>query len=408
MSAEGAAAPAVSIIVPVCNQEAYLPTCIRSLQMQTMRNIEILLVDDGSNDGSAEICDAAEASDTRMNVLHQKNAGATAARKAGLRMASAPYVTFVDSDDWIEPELCETLYDMAVSTGAELVIGAHFREDEDMQRVERSSLPDGYYHRQRMERDVFPKLFHNDFRDAWSIYPYLCGKLFLRRQLQPLLERVDDDIRLGEDACVTYPYILQSQSLAIVHRPLYHYAQHEGSQVRQQLAPRYLGTFQRIDELLRDSKIEQNSGHSLEQRRRTYLLKRMLLPRCYDLLLELSAYDFVFPFRDVPAGSRVIIYGAGVWGTSLHNFLHRTKLADVVLWLDARAPSLRKYGLAVSSLQEVGNWPAYDHVLIVIMKSSTAQRVRKDLIEHGVSESKIEVVDEVYVTSDETWRRCGF
>lgn len=102
--------PEISVIVPVYNTEKYLDRCIRSIINQTFSDFELILVDDGSKDNSGFICDEWEKKDSRIKVIHQKNAGAGAARNAGLRVAKGEYIGFVDSDDWIEPQMYEVMY----------------------------------------------------------------------------------------------------------------------------------------------------------------------------------------------------------------------------------------------------------------------------------------------------------
>ena len=99
--------PEVSVIVPVYNVEPYLRRCIDSLINQTLQNIEIILVDDGSPDGCGAICDEYAAQDYRIQVVHQDNSGVYAARNAGIDRAKADYLMFADSDDRAEPEFCE-------------------------------------------------------------------------------------------------------------------------------------------------------------------------------------------------------------------------------------------------------------------------------------------------------------
>ena len=99
----------ISVIVPVYKVEKYLPQCVDSILAQTYRNLEIILVDDGSPDGCAAICDEYAKKDNRVRVIHQKNAGVSAARNAGLDCAQGEYIGFVDSDDFIAPEMFEAL-----------------------------------------------------------------------------------------------------------------------------------------------------------------------------------------------------------------------------------------------------------------------------------------------------------
>src|SRR5690242_7052248 len=92
----------VSVVVPVYNVEKYLPRCIESICKQTLSDLEIILVDDGSTDRSGEICEEYAKADQRIIVIHQENGGGGVARNAGIARATSPYVGFVDSDDWIE------------------------------------------------------------------------------------------------------------------------------------------------------------------------------------------------------------------------------------------------------------------------------------------------------------------
>lgn len=112
----------ISIIVPVYNVAKYLRKCIESILCQTIKEIEIILVDDGSTDGSSEICDFYAAQDNRIKIIHKNNEGLSCARNDGIEKASASYILFVDSDDWIEPQLCEITYRRAIDSNADLVL----------------------------------------------------------------------------------------------------------------------------------------------------------------------------------------------------------------------------------------------------------------------------------------------
>jgi len=114
--------PKVSIIVPVYNAEKYLERCLNSLRNQTLKDIEIILVDDSSTDTSLEICNQMAIDDSRIKVIHKSNEGAGLARNAALCIASGEYIGFVDSDDFVELNMFETLYDKAVMYSSDLVM----------------------------------------------------------------------------------------------------------------------------------------------------------------------------------------------------------------------------------------------------------------------------------------------
>ena len=122
-----------SIIVPIYNVEQYLERCIRSLQRQTLREIEIILVDDGSPDGSPAICDRYAAEDPRIRVIHKENGGVSAARNDGLAAASGEWVIFCDSDDWMEPDALRILYETGMREGVDVVVA-------DIHRIKGSEL----------------------------------------------------------------------------------------------------------------------------------------------------------------------------------------------------------------------------------------------------------------------------
>ena len=114
--------PQISVIVPIYNVEKYLAKCIDSIINQTLTNIEIILVNDGSTDNSRKIIDKYDKKDSRIKVIHKKNGGQGSARNAGLDIAKGEYIGFVDSDDWIDSNMYENLYNAAISNNADIVV----------------------------------------------------------------------------------------------------------------------------------------------------------------------------------------------------------------------------------------------------------------------------------------------
>ena len=132
------ATPKVSIVVPVYNTEKYLKQCVESILAQTLSEIEIIIVDDGSKAECAALCDELAGTDSRIKVIHKVNGGLGFARNSGMEIASGEYVGFVDSDDYIQPEMYEALYEAAVKHDADLVVsgisfvgGNTFSQPED-------------------------------------------------------------------------------------------------------------------------------------------------------------------------------------------------------------------------------------------------------------------------------------
>lgn len=115
--------PEISVIVPVYKAEQYLERCVKSILEQTYQNFELILVDDGSPDGSPILCDKWAEKDSRVHVIHKKNGGASSARNAGLKIAKGSWIAFADSDDWLNETALKTLYDLAKKYNVPMAIG---------------------------------------------------------------------------------------------------------------------------------------------------------------------------------------------------------------------------------------------------------------------------------------------
>src|SRR5690625_1561660 len=133
----------ISIIVPVYNLEDLLPRCIDSILAQTYTNFELILVNDGSTDGSGEICKKYASGDSRIKVIHKENGGVASSRNAGLLAASGKYIGFVDNDDYIHPYMFEILYQTAVSHSADIVVCDFLKVDEQ-ERIKDDRCPASY------------------------------------------------------------------------------------------------------------------------------------------------------------------------------------------------------------------------------------------------------------------------
>lgn len=162
----------ISVIVPVYNAAPYLEACLESVLSQTYRDTEIVLVDDGSTDGSAEICDRYADRDARVRTVHKENGGASSARNVGLREAVGAYLYFLDSDDRIVPELLEKLYRSAVEHRSELVFFDAYAVDEETGAVSETN----YSHRETYSPDTGKALMrkmvaNKDFHmGVWQLF----------------------------------------------------------------------------------------------------------------------------------------------------------------------------------------------------------------------------------------------
>ncbi len=215
--------PTVSVVVPVYNGERYLEACVRSVLDQTYRQIQLVLVNDGSTDGSGALCDAYARQDPRVRVVHQANQGAAAARKNGILAADGPYVMFVDADDWIHLELAERMVALATEHGSDLVVGRMEVVSGDTVTGYAHRLPTGSYDRARIEREIFPQMMSSDPFFGCGVHPCMWGKLWRKTLVEKNLDALDTGIRFGEDACFVFSAVLDCESLCIDNISGYYY-----------------------------------------------------------------------------------------------------------------------------------------------------------------------------------------
>lgn len=212
----------VSVIVPIYNVEKFLPKCIESLQAQTLSDIEIILVDDGSPDGCPEICDKYAANDPRVSVIHQRNSGVSAARNAGLKMAVGEYISFCDPDDFVAPDMYAELLSGIEKHDADISVCGYNYCSEDY------VLDDTRLYNQREDevlsrRDLYSKL--SDMPP--TIRHGVVTKLFKKKLIGNL--KFDTNLKSAEDGDFLLKYLKNVKNGVFIHKPLYFNLVRQGS-----------------------------------------------------------------------------------------------------------------------------------------------------------------------------------
>lgn len=207
----------LSIIVPVYNTHAYLSTCINSILNQTTDTWELILVDDGSTDGSANMCDIFAQQDSRIHTFHQNNSGASAARNLGINHAQGDFVSFVDSDDWVEPNYVETIIKNMESVEELVFLIRTFYPNGTHHQA---ALPIGEYHGRNAIEDVIALMHHDRDEDTFG---WTANKAHRRSLLTQKKTRFPEEIDYYEDEVFALQYYKQITSLRVIDRPLYNY-----------------------------------------------------------------------------------------------------------------------------------------------------------------------------------------
>ena len=217
----------ISVIVPVYNKRDYLKQCIDSILSQTYKNLELILVDDESTDGSGAICDKYAGTDERVKVFHQQNGGPTAAVVTGMRAAVGNYYTFIDSDDYVSPDMLQKMAECLAEQKGEIICCNHVLEKQKETIPVIQPIPVGIYEGAKLESEIKERLLGLENR----IIPMSrCMKLCEKSVFEGNEKYYDTRLRMGDDFNLMYPALLAATRVVIMEGALfYHYRYVEDS-----------------------------------------------------------------------------------------------------------------------------------------------------------------------------------
>lgn len=373
--------PLISVIVPIYQIERYIGICIESIINQTYKNLEIILVDDGSPDRCPEICDLYAKKDTRIKVIHKQNGGLVSARKAGIQASKGSYIGFVDGDDWIDTGFYESLYATIEINNADVVCAGQSRDLFNQSVHFCNSYPLGIYTGEKLKELQKNMISYKDFYRP-GITTYVWNKLFKRDLLYKHQMSVDERITIGEDAAVTYPVLMECKSICVTDNVAYHYRQRE------------------------DSMLKKSSSFADEAKKLRYLYEYMSnFARIHNSNLQKQIDDYVLgicimrsggklpddsfsTFDNVYYGKNVVIYSAGTFGQQLVNRFKESKHCNLVGWIDDDYWEYRRCCLDVDPVDKITKID-FDYVLIATIDCYTAEKIKNRLSVYGIQEDKI-------------------
>ena len=218
----------ITVIVPVYNVEHYLDKCLDSLINQTYKNLEIIVINDGSTDNSGEICQEYAQKDNRIVYIEKENGGQSEARNMGLDRMTGSYVTFVDSDDWVELDYVETLYKKITEYRADIAVGNYYSFNESEGMYYFHIFGDSYYEKVYDNVSIFENLYESQEMKSFALIS-VWGKLYKA----DLVKHLRFDIgKLGEDGYLNQKIYLLAEKTIYLNKGLYAYRQREGSSSR--------------------------------------------------------------------------------------------------------------------------------------------------------------------------------
>lgn len=379
----------ISIIVPLYNVKDYLGRCVESIRRQTYRNIEILLVDDGSTDGSEIICDELADKDERIRVFHLERGGVVKARKKGVEQAKGLYILFIDSDDWIENEMVEFLAKCATASNADIVTSGLMVEKE-YSSTKRVDISDEGIYEKEQKKGLYQYLMY-DGRGRYGIMPSFVTKLIRTSLLRDVYTGLCDKIQYGDDAAVVYSSCIRASKIMVTHEVFYHYEQREGSMTHDV----DMHFFSGLNEvyLFIQQNIEDNLYKDiLKDQLDAYFVDKCLLG--INKLFGLNRNRVLIPYYSfsnnvIPVNSRVVLYGAGEVGQDYYIQIKGEGLLQLSGWVDKNYEKYQNRGMNVQSVDKLKT-TQFDYIILAFKDQDIVDKIKKVLMkQYDIEQSKI-------------------
>ncbi len=374
----------LSVIVPVYNVELYIRRCLDSILAQTYKNLQIILVDDGSMDKSGEICDEYAVKDDRIQVIHKENGGISSARKAGVLCAAGEYTTCVDSDDWIEEKAYEIMVNRLEEYHPDMLVLGYKKEHAGFSEEYRQGIKEGYYQEKELW-DEFNRCVNETCFFNQPIDMILWNKAIRTDILKKYQLMCPDVLRKNVDDAVIFPCLLNIKSVYIGTECLYHYCVRKSSILWNERGDDF-DFFVRLTEYFILSYRDSENKDKME---RDFLLYKLFYHLVLDVPEKMISMKQCKFYPQIKTGSNIIIYGKGVFASRLINRIHSSKFCNVVDNLDKA--DLHK-------LNHIEN--EYDFIVIAILNHYIVASTVELLVDAGVARDKILFIEKESLSVD--------
>lgn len=374
----------LSVVVPVYNAEQYLEQCVESIINQTYKNLEIILVNDGSADSSREICERYAADYDNVRVIHQENGGNVAARCHGLQEAVGEYVTFLDSDDWIDLDMYEILMDTAETEQCDIVsMGGYVSVEGDKHRIVEDATIYGTFVKGKNLHSLLSKMMYDCEKGTRGIHPSLCCKVLKRNIVLQAVANIDNHVVMGGDAAIFYPCCLRADSICIIEGYKYFYRKIEKS-----VSSSYdITRFNKIYTLYKylEQEFEKfNREYGLVEQLRKYMwyFLSFQIEQIFNLKIRKV---YLLPYERIDKGSKIVLYGAGKVGRSFWEQIVKTAYCDIVAWVDKNIYLDNPEMISPTQISTID----YSKIVIAIKNKDSAEAIINELVDLGISREKI-------------------
>ena len=377
----------ISVIIPVYNGETHLSRCIESVRMQTHKNLQIILIDDGSMDNSLVICQQFAQLDPRIEVYHTENRGLVAARKYGLTLATGAYIGFTDADDYIDAEMFYKLLQKIIETDADFVHSGYIEEIGDIQKnvydFDESiiNMGDTYCRNNILKKYILGR------KDENYISSSIWSKLFKREFIKKCYSPLPNEQQYGEDLLCLCRCILESHRIVLIKKAMYHYVIGENT-LSHLKYDEYMIKEVRLWNCFINILQEYNCYEFLKDSAYYFLKNRMIDVISADSSIKIPIPQFYYKDLDLIRHKKIVIFGAGKVGRDYYTQISKYQYCEIVAWIDSNWYEYHFDYAEVVNIEKVFSIQ-WDLVIIAVKDKVIGMEIMDLLVKMGVDIEKI-------------------
>lgn len=374
----------ISVIIPVYNVEQYLEKCLDSVLNQTYKNLQIILVDDGSTDKSGMLCDNYKKRDERIEVIHKCNGGSVRARNDGLKLAKGQYVGFVDGDDWIESVMYEEMLENLLQTGAEYVHTGAMYDTEEYSKVD-CRFETKIIDNPRMDIELWEGII--GVHENIYLNRGITSKLFKKELITDCYSIVPEEQCFGEDYISVVGCILKSRRISLLKKAYYHHVTREGSYVNTFNGKKLIWIAKMYEQIM--LLLEK---YDLLEQLNPYL-ERMMAKDLITVVNKSSLYKAHIPcfrlkYLNDFLGKRIILYGAGGVGYDYYLQLSKCQSIQIVEWIDQNPYKYNYQEREVHKVEAIFELE-YDWIIVAVQLESVFNQIKESLRKKSIDINKV-------------------
>lgn len=394
----------LSVVVPVYNMDRYIERCLLSILLQTYENLEILIIDDGSTDGTLDICKRMQKKDTkqRIKIFEIEHKGVVAARNVGIENASGQYITFVDADDYLTEKRYENM--LSAIGDCDLLSAGWMNFSEDINRY----VPDFLFDRGQIKRWKAEGLIGEGIYEGEKLMTFwkysfenpayqltsgvLWTKIFRTSIMKEIYREIDESIFFTEDVLFIQRYLLECKKIAVIKEYGYYYNFRVPSIKKRYPVDKMFANFQKIF----DFQKRMFKGHIYEkmliegaERQFSYFVKNVVLENTCETPAG-KGKQWYYPYYGRLKGKSIILYGAGGVGKAYYSHIVRDMECVLEAWVDKNAKYLKEMELLPVQEVECIRELEYDYIIVAVKEEKLYIQIKEELIKNeGVLEEKI-------------------